>query len=62
MQDKLIANKAFENVANLKYFWTVLIKQNCIYEEIRNRLNLGSVATFQLESSFFLSPLKKLKD
>jgi hypothetical protein len=40
--DMKIANRCFENVAQLRYFGTAVTNQNLIHEEIKGRLNSGN--------------------
>jgi hypothetical protein len=45
-----VANRTFEDVAKFIYLETTLTDQNCINEEIKNRLNLGSACYHSVQS------------
>jgi hypothetical protein len=52
----MTANKFFENIAEFKSLGMKVTNQNCIYEEIKNRLNSGN-ASYCSVQNVFPSPL-----
>jgi hypothetical protein len=45
-----IGNRFSESVAKFKYLRTTLTDQNCIYEEIKSRLNSGNACYHSVQS------------
>jgi hypothetical protein len=58
-----VANKCFENVAQLKYYGMSVTNKNWIHEEFKRRLNLGIVCCQAVHnlSSHQLSKMQRLK-
>jgi hypothetical protein len=51
--DIKIANRSFENVAELKYFGMTVTNQNLIQEEIKKRLNLGNACYHSIQNVLY---------
>jgi hypothetical protein len=59
-----VANRSFEDVAKFRYQGTTLTDQNCMYEEIKSRLNSGNAFYHSVQcllSSRLLSRNLKVK-
>jgi hypothetical protein len=57
-----IADRAFENVVNLRCLWILLTDQNYIHEEIKSKLNLGNVCYHSVQNFIFSPAIWKHKN
>jgi hypothetical protein len=46
-----VVNRSIENAAKFKYLLTTLTDQNCVQEEIKNRLNSGNACCHSVQST-----------
>jgi hypothetical protein len=54
-----IVNSSIEREEEFKYLGTTLIDQNCIQEEIKNRLKLGNACYYSVQNLLSSSLLSK---
>jgi hypothetical protein len=59
--NRKIANRPFENVAELKYLGMTITNENLIHHEIKRRLNSGNACYKNLLSSHLLSKNVKIE-
>jgi hypothetical protein len=60
--DMKIANRPFENVAQLKYLGMTVKNQNLIQEEIKRRLNSGNACYHSVQNLLYFHVLCKNKN
>jgi hypothetical protein len=54
-----IANRSFENMAEVKYLGIIVTDRNLIQEEIKKRLNLGNADYRSVQNHLCYSPLSE---
>jgi hypothetical protein len=57
--DIKVANRCFDDVAQLKYLGTTVTNQNLIQEEIKRRLNLGNACYLSVQNLLSSCQLSK---
>jgi hypothetical protein len=45
-----ITNRSFESMTTFEYLGTTLTDQNCIYEEVKSKLNSGNACYHSVQS------------